>query len=116
MRVNVKELIGEHALTFEDGEVIYNLIHPELSKGKPVVLEFDGVEIFSSPFFNSGIGRLLKDISSDDLNRLLEIKNITPAGRMVLRQVIENSKQYYLLDASTRNDYDEILTGDIENI
>ncbi|MBD2542537.1 STAS-like domain-containing protein [Planktothricoides sp. FACHB-1370] len=33
--------------------------------GRPVELDFAGVEIFASPFFNFAIGQLLRDISPD---------------------------------------------------
>ena len=58
-------------------------------------LDFTKVGVFASPFFNVAIGQLLRDIKSEDLNRLLKVSNMTPAGLAVLRRVIENSKRYY---------------------
>ena len=45
-------------MTLEDGEAVYRQIHDPLVHGETVELDFDGVNIFASPFFNAGIGRL----------------------------------------------------------
>lgn len=95
MKLDVRDRIGEYAITLEDGQLIYELIHPELAAGHRVDLDFSGVEIFASPFFNAAFGQLVKDVSSDDLNRLLNIKGLVPEGASVLRRVIQNSKRYY---------------------
>lgn len=68
MIVNVFEVIGEYAIAADSGQKLYDQIHPELLDGKSVELDFSGVEIFTSAFFNFAIGQLLRDISTDDLN------------------------------------------------
>ncbi len=108
MKINVFDLVGENCITLEDGQKIFNLIHPELSGGNIVDLDFKDVKIFASPFFNAAIGRLLKDIKPDDLNRLLKITNIVPTGLAVLKRVIENSKEYYS-NPNVRKAVDEVL-------
>lgn len=108
MKLNVFELVGENCITLEDGQKIFDLIHPELSASNTVDLDFKDVKIFASPFFNAAIGRLLKDIKPDDLNRLLKITNIVPTGLAVLKRVIENSKEYYS-NPNVRKAVDEVL-------
>lgn len=98
----------------EDGQKVYDLIHPELSAGRAVELDFMNVTVFASPFFNSAIGRLLKDIKPDDLNRLLKITKLIPAGLTVLKRVIENSKEYYS-NGAVRKALDEVLLDQAEN-
>lgn len=115
MKLNVYDLIGENCITMEDGQKVYDLIHPELSADCFVELDFTKVGVFASPFLNVAIGQLLKDIKSEDLNRLLKVSNMTPAGLAVLRRVIENSKQYYS-DDKTRKAVDEILLEQVEDL
>jgi len=114
MRVDIHGLIGENCITLEDGQKIFDLIHPELLTGNVVELNFENVTVFASPFFNSAIGRLLKDIKPDDLNRLLKITNLVPAGLTVLKRVIENSKEYYSNEGA-RKARDEVLLEQAEN-
>ena len=108
MKVIVYDMIGENCITIDDGKQVYDAIYPELIIGKPVEVDFDKVKIFASPFFNSAIGRLLKDIEPEALNCLFIVKNMHSDGMTVLKRVIENSKQYYS-DETSRKTLDEIL-------
>lgn len=114
MKLDIYDLIGENCITLEDGQKIYDLIHPELLAGHPVEIDFAKVGVYASPFFNAAIGQLLKDIKAEDLNRLLKICNLVPAGLAVLKRVIENSKQYYS-DENFRKAQDEVLLEQAEN-
>ena len=108
MKIMIHDKIGENCITLDDGQQVYDAICPELIAGKPVEVDFDKARIFAPPFFNSAIGRLLKDVEAEALNRLLTIKNLHSDGMMVLKRVIENSKQYYG-DGTARKTLDEIL-------
>lgn len=102
-------------MTPDDGQKVYNLIHPELVADHPVELDFTGVDIFASPFFNFAIGQLMRDLQPEDLNRLLKVSHLNPVGKQVLKRVIENSKQYYS-NANTRKAVDEVLREQAVNI
>lgn len=93
--VKILEFIGEDCITPEDGERIYELVFHELTANQHVVLDFQGVNVFASPFFNVAIGRLLKDFRREDLNRLLVVSNMSSEGMTVLKLVIKNSVEYY---------------------
>jgi hypothetical protein len=95
MQCIVREIVGENAITLDDGQGVYDQIEAALSAGEVVELDFSGVAVFASPFFNAAIGQLLRDHSADDLNRLLRITGLNSAGYDVLRRVIENAKRYY---------------------
>lgn len=95
MRIDVHALIGEDCITLDDGQKVHDLILPELKAGRPVEIDFEGVGVFASPFFNAAFGQLLRDLPVEDLNRLIKVDNLNPVGRSVLKRVIENSKKYY---------------------
>jgi hypothetical protein len=95
MKIDVHTLIGDDCITLDDGQKVHDQILPELKAGHPVELDFEGVGVFASPFFNAAFGQLLKDLPGDDLNRLITIDNLNPVGMSVLKRVIENSKKYY---------------------
>jgi hypothetical protein len=96
MKCLVRETTGEDAITMDDGQAVHDRIKPELVAGSEVELDFDGVAVFASPFFNAAIGQLLKDIDPETLNRLLRVENLNALGHDVLRRVIDNSKRYYI--------------------
>lgn len=108
MRVTIKDMIGPRCIVKEDGQRVYDSIHDTLKKGEPVTLDFSGITQFASPFFNFAIGQLLKDISVEDLRRLLQIENLEPTGKLVVERVIENASRYHT-DVDYRKIVDSIL-------
>ncbi|MEG4629799.1 STAS-like domain-containing protein [Microcoleus sp. AR_TQ3_B6] len=109
-------LIGKTCMTPDDGMKVYELTYPELRAEHAVELDFAGVEIFASPFFNFAIGQLLRDISPDTLNRLLKFSHLNSVGNQILKQVIKNSKRYYAADDATRNAINEIVSQQVGNV
>lgn len=95
MLIKVLDLVGKNAMTLADGEAVYTNIHDHLIQGETVELDFAGVEVFASPFFNAGIGRLVGDISAETLNAHLKFDHLSDFGARILRRVIENAKEYY---------------------
>jgi hypothetical protein len=114
-KLNILDLVGEDCITIEDGEKVYDLIHPELKACRPVELDFAGVTVFASPFFNSAFGNLLEDLTPEDLDRLLKVSNLIPVGRETLKLVIDNSAHYYR-DPVFRKALDDILMEQSEEL
>ena len=113
MKLEVKNLVGEHCVTQEDGQRIYDEIFPKLAAGQPVQINFAGVTIFASPFFNFAIGQLLKDLKPEALNKLLEVEGLSSDGALVWQRVVKNAKEYYK-NPKARMVVDEILKQQAE--
>lgn len=109
MRINVRKWVGENAITPDDGQAIFNLIHGPLQKGETVELDFEGVDVFASPFFNASVGRLLEDLERDALNVRLRFEHLSTFGKRVLRRVIENAEEYYAASPEHRRVVDRIV-------
>lgn len=95
VKIKLIEIIGENCITIDQGTKVFAKIHPLLTAGNAVELEFEGVQVFASPFFNNAIGKLLEDLKPEKLNELLTVTKLNPPGPEILRKVIENSKKYY---------------------
>lgn len=114
MDIEVKKIVGgDSGITLQDGQQLYDVIHPALRSGEAVRIDFSGVDIIASPFLNAAIGHLLEDISPDDLNRLLQIDGMPPAGMNTLRHVIANAKRYYS-DPTIRQAVDRAIREEAE--
>jgi hypothetical protein len=74
-----------------------------------VELDFDGVEVVASPFFNAGIGRLLADLSPDLLNAHLRFAHLSVLADRILRRVIENARDYYAAGPDRRKEIDRVV-------
>lgn len=113
MTIKVFDIVGENCITMDDGQKVYDLVLPKLQSGNSVELDFSGCRIFVSLFFNYAIGHLLKDFSSEDLNRLLKISGLTAVGVETLQGVIENAKRYYSMDDEARRKVDDAILHQI---
>lgn len=110
MMVRVVSAVGENCITVEDGEKLFLSIHPELSNGQDVTLDFTGVSVFASPFFNAAIGQLLRDVPAENLQSHLHFFGLSAYGNHVLGRVIDNAKSYYT-NPRFRDSVDEVLAG-----
>lgn len=94
MKISVSEIAGRNAVSSKDGDALYGKIISNIEI-EHVELDFADVEIFSTPFFNLAIGRLLERMSPESLNEKLEFINLSPLGFRTLRRVIDNAKRHY---------------------
>ena len=115
MKYDIYKIVGENAITSEDGQKLYNLICEELLKGKEVELDFSKVKIFASPFFNFGIGQLLKSFKYEDLKTKLHLIQINIIGKHILDKVLENAKNYYT-DPNLKKAVDKIIDERENNV
>ena len=69
MKLEVEQLIGPNGLSSQSGQLIYDNIHPELLAGNPVELDFAGVRTFATPFLNTAIGQLYKDLKQEQIKQ-----------------------------------------------
>lgn len=115
MKYEIYHIIGEDCMTADDGQKVYDLIHPQLLAYLPVEVDFTGVKVFASLFFNFAIGQLLKEFQEEDLNKLLKIYNLNPVGMQVLQRTIENSKRYYS-NETIRQAIDEVISEQVTSL
>lgn len=114
MKYEIKSIVGVNCITSDDGDLVYNRIIDELKKPDTIELDFNGVAVFASPFFNSAVARLYKDYSPEMLNKYLNIINLSILGKEVLNRVIENAKKFYS-DDKAQNTLSDIIRQKSEN-
>ncbi|WP_417439661.1 STAS-like domain-containing protein [Idiomarina abyssalis] len=105
--IKVFELSGKNAVSIQGGRKLHEKIKDDLLAGRSVELDFEGVKIFASPFFNSSIGVFIKDIPIQTLMQRLEVKNLEQNGKELLNHVIDNAIRYYKSEGSIKNAFDE---------
>jgi hypothetical protein len=95
MILRIYDITGVMATDSESGQKFHDLILPCLKAGKPVELDFSGVEIFATQFFNFAIGQLLSDIKLEQLQSLLNIQGLSADGQSIMDRAIEYAAKYY---------------------
>lgn len=100
-------------ITSEEGEPVYNAIVSELVKGEEVTLDFADVLFLTTAFLNVAIGTLYKDYTSEQLQSLLHIKNITAETAARIKKVTTNAKAFYEDKAKFNQSVEEIIYGNV---
>lgn len=95
MLINVFEIVGKNAISYESGNILHKKIVPLIKSEPSIVIDFNGVEHIASPFFNGSIGPLLGQMSIDDLKRVLSFENLSEFDRRTLNQVVHNAIEFY---------------------
>ncbi|WP_278419980.1 STAS-like domain-containing protein [Stutzerimonas kunmingensis] len=111
-RIKVFELTGKNAISMQSGEKLYNALQSQLTLNNSLLVDFEGVELFASPFFNASIGLLLKDISIESLQQKLSVINLSDVGRDLLNHVIANAIAFYGDSEKISNAIDQNKAGD----
>lgn len=74
--VRVKDHV-QYAYTYEEGQVIYELIEPAIARGDAVTVSFDGLKAVPSSFINASILQLADRFSIDHIRTHLQIADST---------------------------------------
>ena len=93
--IKIFEQFGETLLTPTEGDTLRNAYIGAIRIGQGVTLDFKGVRIISSAFFNYAVGRLYAEFSQAEISKLLTVVNLSDIGKFTLLRVVENSRKYY---------------------
>eukprot|EP00493_Phyllostaurus_siculus_P025256 UN25600 len=95
LKVKVFELVGKNAISMQSGSKLNKVISEPLLNNENVEIDFQGVALYASPFFNAAVGVLLREITIDDLMKSMKIVNCSDIGISLLNTVIQNAINYY---------------------
>jgi STAS-like domain of unknown function (DUF4325) len=92
MNISIKKITGPHCGEYSDGEKVYEVVSDHLKKGDFLTLDFSGIDILSSSFFNGSIAKLFLDFPSDFLLEHLSIVGMKRIDRYVLNRAVSDAK------------------------
>lgn len=92
MNISVKKITGPHCGEYSDGIKVYEKVSEHLKKGDFLTLDFSGIDILSSSFFNGSIAKLFLDFSSDFLLEHISIVGMKRIDRYVLNRIVREAK------------------------
>jgi hypothetical protein len=92
------DIVGTNAISLQSGTKLYKVISPVLLQKNDLVVDFDNVTLFASPFFNASIGLLLKTLTIEELQQHLKPINLSDVGKELLNLVLANAIDFYSND------------------
>ena len=96
--IKILNMIGENAVSYNSAEILYDNLVSIIDDSYPIELDFNGVKIITSQFFNGSIGRLLGKVSIIDLKNKIKISNLNEFNTNTLNVVIGNALEFYKSD------------------
>ena len=88
-RLIVKDIVGSsYCGTYEDGVKLYR-VYALLKDSRPVELDFEGIQLASSSFFNAAIGNLLQEFGDHSSQLPISYLNVTPRDRFIRDRTLE---------------------------
>lgn len=94
--IKVVDLINSpRAVAPNDGERVFDEICPLLKSGQKVQLSFAGITMVITAFLNAAVGKLFGELTEQQFNDLLEIRDLRDAFQPSLESSIKWSKAFF---------------------
>jgi len=94
--INVYAIVGDSfCVAADDGEKVFEHIRQAITQGKKAVISFLNVEMLTSAFLNTAVGKLYGEFDEATLKNTLSVKDISNEDKVLLKRVIDTAKSYY---------------------
>lgn len=91
--IKINTLVNS-CMSARGGKMLRGLLEREFDISDNIILDFEGIVLFASPFFNISIGYIIKKYGIDLFNRKVEFINISQLGINTIEQVKNNTLKY----------------------
>lgn len=110
IKINVYNIIADsYGIETEEGQKVYEYISKALNAKQSVDISFYNIEMLTTAFLNSAIGQLYKKYSEDFIKQHVAVSNISDAGAVALKRVVETAKTFYNHPEILQKRIDEII-------
>ncbi len=104
------------ALSVSSVQELDKVIRPLLERREKVVVDFTGITIFSSLFFNSLIQAYMSELGEDEYAKLFEFINLNHVGESTYKHCLAQVKLYMRLTPEEREQYRNVLSEVIADL
>ena len=116
MKINLVDAVSENCFSIDDGQILFDLIFPELKERRSVEIDFNGVKSVLTPFLHSSIGKLMESYAKETVMEKLVFCNISQEQLKQVNNYINRIDQEQLQSSSRdslRELFEEDELGDI---
>lgn len=113
IKINIFSIVGQKDCTLpEDGDKVYKVIQKALNENKKVLISFKNIEKLTTAFLNNAVGKLYGEFEEDKLKSSLSLEDISESGKVRLKRVVTNAKNYFSNPGKMKESIKEILGED----
>ena len=110
IKISVYAITGDSfCVAAEDGEKVFEQIKKGLVEGRKIDISFLNVEMLTSAFLNTAIGKLYGDFDETKVKNMLSVSDISDTDKLLLKRVVDTAKAYYKDPDQFKNSIKEIL-------
>jgi len=96
LRLSVFNIVGNSfCVEADDGQKVFERIASALKADKRVELSFQNVEMLTSAFLNTAVGRLYRDFTEELIRDSLQVVQMDATDLALLKRVVETAKLFY---------------------
>ena len=96
IKINIYAIVGDSfCIAAEDGEKVFKQLKKAIIKEKKIDISFLNVEILTSAFLNTAIGKLYGEFNENDIKAKLSVSDIIDEDKLLLKRVVDTAKAYY---------------------
>ena len=108
MNKNIKVIdFWDVALSSTNGNTIRNEVEKYINDFEKIILDFDGITLFATPFFNLAIGHFVLTLSPEKFLQKIECINLTSLGKETYDYSYNNACTIYN-ESIQENELEEI--------
>ncbi len=97
------------AFSAEDAETLLKEIEPILRSEEKIILDFSGIKLFTTLFFNNALAKYVLELGPEKYERKFAVENLSEVGRTTYQHSMENAKEYYKTSAEEKKERQQIL-------
>lgn len=107
--------ISPRCLTSSAGNELLNLLNSYLCEDKKVVLDFNGITMFASLYFNNSITKLIPNFPVSLIKKRVIVTNINETGQKALSRSLEVGSKFYKLSDDERQQITAIIKKNLSD-
>lgn len=113
IKLNVFSIVGDSfCVAAEDGEKVFKQIQMGIKKNKKIVLSFQNVEMLTTAFLNTAIGKLYGEFDEKTVKAHMAVEDMENSDKLRLKRVIDTAKAYYSNPTRLEDSIKKIMEDD----
>ena len=92
----------------DDALKLSNVIEPIFDTSQKIVVDFTGITIFTTLFFNNAFTKYILQLGPDDYEKRFELINLSELGETTYQHSFENAVNYFNMSSDAKKIHDEI--------
>lgn len=93
----------------DDANKLDNVIQPLFEQGEKIIVDFEGIKIFTTLFFNNVFAKYILKIGPEKYQERFALENLSELGQTTYQHSFENAINYYRLSDAGKKAQDTIV-------